>query len=308
MGTVYRAEDSTTGRGVAIKLVRSLILYSQERRERFLQQLLTASEIRHPMLCPLFEIGDDDDDFYVVMPLVEGVTLEKLMNHRIMPWQRAVGIALDIGEALSVIHAAGAIHRGLKPANIWIQRNGSILVSDFCLSRFTELEKDGTASHSSSKAEYADTLIPLSAIAYMSPEQIRGNQIDHRSDIFSLGAILYELLTGRHPFEARNSLSRISAILEGDPPPLTSKLQELPHGLDSTIRRALAKSPDERQPDIQCFLDQLRAIRLQFQAPMAQTPNGITVIRNSAPLLAVLLVLFLLIACASAYFYLALKN
>jgi serine/threonine protein kinase len=304
LGTVYKAEDSAAGSRVALKRVRSLVLYSQDIRERFLQQLLTASEIRHPKLCPLLEIGDDEDDFYVVMPLIEGLTLEKLANHRIVPWQRAVGIALEIGEALSAIHAAGAIHRGLKPANIWIQRNGSILVSDFCLSRFTELEKDGTALHSASKPEYADTLIPLSAIAYMSPEQIRGHQIDHRSDIFSLGAILYELLTGKHPFEARNSLSRISAILEAEPPPLISKLQELPYGLDSVVRKALAKSPEERHPSIQCFMDQLRAISLQFPSPESQAAKRIMVVRNNAPLLAVLLVLFLLIACASAYFYL----
>jgi serine/threonine protein kinase len=247
MGTVYKAEDSD-GQIVAVKLVRSQVLYSMEKRERFLQCLLVASGIRHKGICPILEIGDDNDDFFVIMPFVNGITLEQYMEKKPLPWGRALDIALAIGSALEAIHGAGTAHRGLKPANIWIlnDQERSVLLSDCCISRFTEITKRGRVRSSGLGVDFADALIPLGVLTYMSPEQVRGESVDYRSDIFSFGVVLYEMLSGRHPFEARNSLSRISAILEADPPALVSKNVAVSHQLELILRKALAKKPEER--------------------------------------------------------------
>ncbi len=245
MGTVYRAEDQSTGKIVAIKVVRSKVLYDSLRRERFLQGVLFASQIRHPGICPILEIGDDDDDMFIVMPFLQGETLAQLTKRKLLPWRQTLRIGGSIAEALAAVHHAGAVHRSLKPSNVWILQNGGVVLTDCCVGRFTEMNRarDGTLAV---RPQFADTIIPMSALAYMSPEQVRGEAVDHRSDIFALGAILYEMLSERHPFEARNSLSRISAILESNPARLTSRKQILPGGLDAILRKAMDRRPEMR--------------------------------------------------------------
>ncbi len=262
MGTVYKAEDPD-GQLVALKLVRSQVLYSMEKRERFLQCLLVASEIRHKAVCPILEIGDDNDDFFVVMPFVAGKTLEQYSNKKAIPWLRALEIALEIGSALEAIHGAGAAHRGLKPANIWILNDGrqSVMLSDCCIARFTEIARRGRVRSSSLRVDFADTLIPLGALAYMSPEQVRGEPVDYRTDIFSFGVVLYEMLSGSHPFEARSSLARISAILESEPASLMSRQGLIPQPLESIIRKALAKNRIERYQSINELMTDLQSLR-----------------------------------------------
>ena|SRR5437867_2531721 len=273
MGSVYKAEDPTVGRLVALKLVKSRTLYSPEKRERFLQGLLAASEARHPGICPILEIGDDNDDFFVVMPFLEGQTLDQYTRGRALPWKDALDIAVRAGEALAAGHAAGAVHRGLKPANLWILKDGQVLVTDFGMARFTELGRGGRMTlPSKRKLEFADTIIPMAALAYMSPEQVRGSPVDYRSDIFSFGAMLYEMLTGAHPFESLNSLSRMHAILEGDPAPAGSRGVLLPVELNSVLQRALAKAPEARYPNMHALLVELRQVRDRGQVLEAAGP------------------------------------
>ncbi len=260
MGSVYRAEDPD-GRTVALKLVRSQVLYDVERRERFLQGILATSLVHHEGICPILEIGDENDDFFLVMPYIEGKTLEQVLDRKPVPWRRAVDIATAVGQALSAAHAAGAIHRGLKPSNIWLRRNGAIIVSDCSVARFTELTKRTLSRSAGPRLDFADTLIPLAALTYMSPEQVRGDPVDPRTDVFSLGVILYEMLTGRHPFEARNSLSRMSAILEAEPPQPTSRIGSIPPELSRIVRKALAKSLPDRYGSMESFLSELKAVR-----------------------------------------------
>jgi len=270
MGSVYKAEDPTAGRLVALKLVKAHTLYSPEKRERFLQGLLAASEARHPGICPILEIGDDNDDFFVVMPFLEGQTLDQYMSGRALPWKEAFDIAIRAGEALAAGHAAGAVHRGLKPANFWILKDGQVVVTDFGMARFTELEKGGRMTlPSKRKLEFADAIIPMAALAYMSPEQVRGSPVDYRSDIFSFGVMLYEMLTGSHPFESRNSLSRMHAILEADPALVASRGVPLPPELNLVLQRALAKAPEGRHPNMHALLVELRQVRDRGQAPEA---------------------------------------
>jgi serine/threonine-protein kinase len=260
MGTVYRAQEMASGDVVAVKVVRASVLYDADRRERFLQDLLTVTQIRHPAVCPILEIGDDEDDFFIVMPLLEGETLRQAMKRRPLPWRTTLHLGIAVGEALAVVHSRGAVHRALKPGNIWIRPDRSVLLTDCCVARFTELEDGGDSTTMQPRPESADTMIPMNALAYMSPEQVRGKTADHRSDIFALGAILYEMLSDRHPFEARNSLSRLSAILDSSPAPLTSKKQRLPAGLDAILRKAMAGSRGDRYSDVHEFVDALRSV------------------------------------------------
>jgi eukaryotic-like serine/threonine-protein kinase len=258
MGTVYKAEDPVDGRLVAVKLVRSNVLFNAERRERFLQCILAASEIRHPVICPILEIGDENDDFFIVSPFLRGKTLDQSLEGKALPWRTAISIALSAAEGLRAVHAAGTAHRGLKPSNIWLQEDGSVVLSDCCIGRFTEIEKG--KSMRPRGVEFADTIIPMGALAYMSPEQVRGSCVDFRSDIFSLGAILYEMLTGRHPFEARNSLSRMSAIREAQPPAVSSRHSGVPVELDPILDKALAKRPGDRYRTIAEMMADLEVV------------------------------------------------
>jgi len=289
MGTVYKAEDSATGSLVAVKLIRSKVLYDRERRERFLREIFPAMGIQHRGICPILEIGDDNDDFFVVMPFLEGSTLEHRMGQKALPWEHALDIAIGTAEGLAAAHAGGAIHRGLKPANVWILRDGSVLVTDCALARFTEISKD---SGKAPKANFAETLIPMGALAYMSPEQIRGNAVDSRTDIFSLGVLLYEMLTGHHPFESRNSLSRMSAIVEANPVAVTSRAH-VPAELDEVVSKALAKSPQDRYQSVTQLADSLRAIREKLPRP---TSPALTAVKSIGffPRKTVMLLLLLL--------------
>jgi eukaryotic-like serine/threonine-protein kinase len=262
MGTVYKAEDPE-GHLVAIKLVRSQILFNMEKRERFLQFALIASETRHKGICPIIEIADDNDDFFIITPFITGKTLEKFFGKKPLACEKALDIALEIGDALAALHKTGAAHRGLKPSNIWIlsENPPAVLLSDCCIARFTDIEERGSSRISGLGMDFADTLIPWRAFAYMSPEQVRGDPVDCRTDIFSLGVVLYEILSGRHPFEARNSLWRISAIIDAEPLPLASKYSWYPNELEKIIRKALAKTPDARYQKIQEMLADIRSVR-----------------------------------------------
>ena len=301
MGTVYKAEDTADGRLVALKLIRSQVLYDREMRERFLQCLLAASEACHKGICPILEIGDDNDDFFVVMPFIEGRPLDQYLERKPLPWQAALDIAIAAGEALEAAHLAGAIHRGIKPSNIWIQHDGSVLISDCGLARFTEIAKRSRIRYSGERADLADTLVPMAALAYMSPEQIRGEAVDHRADIFSFGAVCYEMLTGRHPFDARSALSRMSAILEADPPDFGSKPGLIPDRLERAIRRALARDPKERFQTMTELLAELHAVRdcdATDKSPMLEPLSGS---RLSGLTLWGLGLAILILICAAAF-------
>jgi serine/threonine-protein kinase len=300
MGTVYRAEDPQ-GRIVALKLVRAQVLYDIERRERFLQGILAASLVHHDRLCPILEIGDENDDFFFVMPWLEGKTLEHYLEHKPISWQHAVDLAIDTGEALGAAHAAGVVHRGVKPSNIWVRRDGTVIVSDCSVARFTELTRTLRRRLSGPPMDFADTLIPLAALSYMSPEQVHGDRVDFRTDIFSLGAVLYEMVTGRHPFDSRNSLSRMSAILEADPPPMVSRLGALPPDLNRIVHKALAKQPQDRYADMEEFVAELRVLR-RLGSEEAGCPAGGREFRRSR-IAWWILVLTLVAALLAGLFY-----
>jgi len=250
MGAVYKAEDPDTGHLVAIKHIRSQVLFDQHKRERFLQEMLAVSMVRDPRVCRILEIGDDDDDFYIVTGFLNQQTVERILRRRTFSLREVFTVGCEAAHALQVLHDRGIVHRGIKPSNIWIDDHSRVVLSDCAIARFTELSDRPRVTAVSPRCEFAETLIPLAALSYMSPEQVRGETVDCRSDIFSLGVVLYEMISGRHPFEARNSLSKMSAILEAEPSPLVSRTEHVPPELDHVVRKALAKNPERRQQGV----------------------------------------------------------
>ncbi len=278
MGTVFKAENPD-GQTLALRLVPSRILNTMQKRERFLQHALTASEIRSDAICPILEIGDDNDNLYVITPFIDGKTLDQYTDGKALSWKLATAVALQTGTALEVIHRAGAVHRRLTPANIWIldDQNPTIMISDPCIAPFSErLDKQEYRS-SCPRVHFADTLTAQGSPAYLSPEQLRGNSLDCRSDIFSFGIILFKMLSGCHPFEGGCSFSQMAAIFDSEPPSLTSKKSDVPSGFESIVQKALAKTPEKRYQKISELLTDMRAVRRSAQTQTDRTgmPAGI---------------------------------
>jgi serine/threonine-protein kinase len=269
MGTVYRAKDPDTDAAVAIKVISSNVLYDIEQRERFLRCVLPAAGLAHRAICPILELGDDEDDFFVVMPLLDGKRLDQRLKQGPFEWREAVDVAIGICDALAAGHAAGAAHRGLKPANVWLRRDGGVTLSDFAVARFTEIEQSPRASHRGPRSE---SFLPASALAYMAPEQIRGDAVSFQTDFFSLGVILYEMVTGVHPFESRNSLSRMSAILEATPLRAGAMGSAVPRELDLVLERLLAKDSRGRPASAAELSGELQRVRDHADLPVTAPP------------------------------------
>ncbi len=277
MGMVYRAE-APNGRQVALKLVRAQVLYTRERREQFLLNALAASEIRHRGICPILEIGDDNNDFFIIMPFLSGKTLEKYLDRKPLPWQTALDIALEAGAAIEAIHNAHAVHRGIRPGHVWIldDREPGVMLSDCCIGRSTEISRSEGRRLSASNRPSPRPL-PLGTCAYMSPEQIRGEPLDHRTDVFSFGVVLFEMLSGRHPFGASHSPALIKSILEEKPLSVNASPSAVYLKLESILHQALAKDREERYPGMRVMLDEIKAVRegTCIQSAPTWMPGGI---------------------------------
>jgi len=254
MGEVYRARDTRLDRFVAIKILHSHLSCSPELKTRFEREARTLSSLSHPHICSLYDVGRDGDVEFLVMELLEGETLSARLQRGPLPMVAVVKLGIEVADALAKAHRLGVIHRDLKPSNIMLTANGAKLM-DFGLAK----PSVSTSSTGPSLAELATATLqspssPLSSagtligtIQYMAPEQIEGKDADARSDIFALGSVLYEAVTGRRAFEGKSHLAIASAILQKDPPPITTDNPDvgLPP-LDYTIRTCMAKEPDER--------------------------------------------------------------
>src|SRR5271170_2042971 len=237
MGEVYRAKDTRLGRTVAIKVLPSHLSSNTDLKQRFEREARAISSLNHPHICTLHDVGHQDGVDFLVMEYLEGETLAQRLKKGPLPLKETLKIGIEICEALDKAHRAGIIHRDLKPGNIMLTRNGAKLM-DFGLAKAAVA---GLASASSntpllSAAQTMSQASPLSplttagtligTIQYMAPEQIEGKEADARSDLFAFGAVLYEMLTGKRPFEGKSQISLASAILEKDPEPI-STLQPL---------------------------------------------------------------------------------
>jgi serine/threonine protein kinase len=247
MGDVYRARDTRLERTVAIKILPEQFSSDPVRKQRFEREAKTISSLNHPHICTLHDIGSQDGVDYLVMECVEGETLAKRLEKGPLPLEQVMKYGAQLADALDKAHRAGIVHRDLKPGNIMITPSGAKLL-DFGLAKPAATLASGatlTAAVTKTTPVTQEGMV-VGTFQYMSPEQVEGKEVDGRSDIFSLGAVLYEMVTGRKAFEGRSQLSVASAILEKEPVPIITIKPMTPQALNHAIRRCLAKDPEER--------------------------------------------------------------
>jgi len=246
MGEVYRAKDTRLGRTVAIKILPAHLSNDPVRKERFEREAKTISSLNHPHICVLYDVGHQDGTDYLVLECVEGETLAKRLERGPLPLEQVLKYGAQIADALDKAHRRGVVHRDLKPGNIVLASAGAKLL-DFGLAKPVRPLASGlTLTADESRAPMTEEGMIVGTFQYMSPEQVEGKELDGRSDIFSLGAVLYEMVTGKRAFEGKSHLSVASAILEKEPEPMTSIKPLTPAALNRTIGKCLAKLPEER--------------------------------------------------------------
>ncbi|MFN0150165.1 MAG: protein kinase domain-containing protein [bacterium] len=245
MGEVYRARDTRLGRDVAVKVMPPQFSTSAELRARFELEARAASALSHPNICVIYDIGRDGDTDYIVMELITGTTLGELISSESLLLPRLLEIAIQLADALSAAHEAGITHRDLKPANVMITTQGRVKVLDFGLAKIAA-DADAPMTSQMPTQPVTQQGSVLGTAPYMSPEQAKGKPLDHRTDIFSLGTILYEMSTGRRPFEGESSVELASAILRDTPTPVSEVNPAMPRHLGRIIRHCLEKEPRER--------------------------------------------------------------
>jgi len=275
MGEVYLAEDTRLGRKVALKLLPAEFTSDADRVRRFEQEARAASALNHPNILTIFEIGEANGERFIATEFIDGQTLrERLDGDRLSP-AAGLDIAAQIAAALAAAHEAGIIHRDIKPENVMLRRDGIVKVLDFGLAKLTERRPDAIDREAPTMAKVnTDPGMVMGTANYMSPEQARGQEVDARSDIFSLGVVLYEMIAGRAPFDGVNTLDMIGAILNREPAPLSSHPPEsgkaTPAELQRIVTKALRKDRDERYQVVKDMLLDLKNLKqeLDFEAKL----------------------------------------
>jgi len=246
MGEVYRARDTRLGREVAIKVLPAGVAADAERVRRFELEARAVAALNHPNIVTIYDVGKAESSDFIAMEYVVGRTLADMIDHRGMALAEALKCAVQIGDALSAAHAAGIVHRDLKPANIMVTGEGRVKVLDFGLAKLTEAEPVDTSALTRTAPPRTQLGAVVGTVAYMSPEQAEGRKVDVRSDVFSFGTLLYEMVTGRRPFAGDSGASMMAAILTKEPAPPSSLVGSIPFELERAILRCLRKEPDRR--------------------------------------------------------------
>ena len=245
MGEVYRARDSKLKRDVAIKVLPQSLAADPEALARFEREALAVAALSHSNILSIFDFGTQDGISYAVMELLEGETLRGRLDAGPIPQKQVVDFAFQTAKALSAAHEKGIVHRDLKPENLFITRDGHLKILDFGLAKRTEQHENGGTS-APTESKYTEPGVVMGTVGYMSPEQVRGLPVDHRSDFFSFGAILYELLSGRRAFKGATAADTMSAILKDEPPELAAEDSGPSTGLQRIARHCLEKDPERR--------------------------------------------------------------
>ena len=257
MGVVYKARDTHLDRFVAIKVLPPEKMADPDRRQRFQQEAKAASALNHPNIITIYDIDHASGVDFIAMEYVDGKALNRLIPRHGLPLKEVLRLAVQIADALCRAHSAGIVHRDIKPGNVMVSGSESVKVLDFGLAKLTESFGNNSDHHDDDptvtlqlaarpKHSETDEGVILGTAAYMSPEQAQGLKVDERSDIFSLGVVIYEMLTGRSPFERNSNTATLSAIRQDEPLPPSQVVNSLPREADRIVRACLRKDPARR--------------------------------------------------------------
>jgi len=266
MGEVYLASDITAGRKAALKLLPIRFTGDAQRLKRFQQEARAVVGLNHPNILTVYEIGADSSTHYIASELIEGETLRQRLTRGRMEVSEAVEIAIQVAGALTAAHEAGIIHRDVKPENIMLRPDGYVKVLDFGIAKLAEQDVPVTMAEEEALLLVETNLGSiLGTVRYMSPEQARGGSVDKRTDIWSLGAVLYEMAAGRGPFTGDVPREMMAAILATEPPPLRHYIANAPHELQQIVGKALRKDPGERYQTANEMLEALKGLRRKLE-------------------------------------------
>jgi len=264
MGVVYKAEDTRLKRIVALKFLPSSIMASETEKARFIHEAQAAAALNHPNICTIYEIDEVDGQAFIAMEFVEGESLKDKVNSNQLSVSSVTDIAIQIAQGLAKAHEHGITHRDIKSANVMITKDGIAKILDFGLAKLagqSRLTKSGST---------------LGTMAYMSPEQARGEEVDHRTDIWALGVVLYEMLAGQLPFKGEYEHAVMYSILNQEPQPITSLRSEAPMELERVVNKALVKSPDERFQRVDEMLAAMKSLKREIESATVQEPRPLT--------------------------------
>jgi len=288
MGVVYRAEDSELGREVALKLLPAEMADNPKRLERFRREAKAVAAINHPNIVTIHSIESTETTHFLTMELVEGESLDHIIPPGGMPLAKVFDIAIPLADALSSAHEQGIVHRDLKPANVMVTGENRVKVLDFGLAKLVEDPDAETGDHGmtalpTQATELTAEGMVMGTAPYMSPEQVEGRAMDHRTDIFSLGIVLYEMATGKRPFSGDTSAALVSSILRDSPPTVTEINELLPRHLARIIQHCLEKDPEARYQSAKDVRNELKSLRREVDSGTVTTGSGAVHISEPRP-------------------------
>ncbi|MBI2428502.1 MAG: serine/threonine-protein kinase [Ignavibacteriales bacterium] len=264
MGVVYKAQDTKLDRFVALKFLTKNVGASESDRQRFMQEAKAAATLNHPNICTIYDVAEHEGQLFIAMEFIDGETLRDRKNN--ISFKQSIDIGIQVAEALAAAHDKGIVHRDIKPENVMLRKDGLVQIMDFGLAKLqgvSRLTREGNT---------------VGTMGYMSPEQVQGFNVDHRTDIFSFGVLLYELLSGQSPFKGMHETAIIYEIVNVDPEPISIVKPDLPPDLDAILLECLAKEPDERYQSAKEIVKDLRKLKRESSR---QTASRILAVRKS---------------------------